>query len=80
MRKTNVAINPNRRLLTISEAATYIGMGQQRAKRFCDNIGATKRFSARSILYDKFVIDKALNASGERLDGLVTEGIGSGKD
>ena len=54
------------RLLTPDQAQAYVGMGRTMCRKWCDEIGATRRFGS-NIRFDKVVIDKAL-------DELVTEG------
>lgn len=51
----------DKRLLDIKEVCTYIGQGQTRARQYMDEIGATRKFGART-LFDKVVIDKALDS------------------
>lgn len=54
------AIN-DKRLLDIKEVCAYIGQGQTRARQYMDEIGATRKFGART-LFDKVVIDRALDS------------------
>lgn len=60
---TNSAQIP-KRLLSVEEACGYIGLGKSAAKVYLDGIGA-KRKIGRRVLYDKTVIDAALNAATE---------------
>ena len=61
MKKQNVmGTIGEKRLLNIKEVCIYTGIGQVRAREYMDKIGATKRFGRR-VLFDKTVIDKALN-------------------
>lgn len=61
MNKQKVTGNiAEKRLLNIKEVCSYIGVGQTQARKYMDEIGATKRFGRRA-LFDKTVIDKALN-------------------
>lgn len=53
-----------KRLLSVEEACGYIGLGRSAAKIYLDRIGA-KRKIGRRVLYDKTVIDAALNAATE---------------
>lgn len=53
-----------KRLLSVEEACGYIGLGKSAAKLYLDKIGA-KRKIGRRVLYDKTVIDAALNAAAE---------------
>ena len=41
----------------------YTGIGQTRARQYMDKIGATKQFGRR-VLFDKNVIDSALDEIG----------------
>lgn len=50
----------DKRLLNIREVSTYIGVGQTQARRYMDEIGATRRFGSR-VLFDKKVIDEAVS-------------------
>lgn len=50
-----------KRLLSIGEVCTYIGVGQAQARRYMDEIGAVKKFGRR-VLFDKKIIDSALNS------------------
>ena len=61
-KRTNVEINPEKRLLNTKEAASYLGVGTKRARKYCEQIGALRRFGARSVLFDRAVIDRALDA------------------
>lgn len=49
-----------KRLLNIEEVCIYIGLGQTNARRYMEEIGATRRFGKR-VLFDKHVIDKFIN-------------------
>ncbi len=66
----NIQKEPNnstqipKRLLSVEEACGYIGLGKSAAKVYLDRIGA-KRKIGRRVLYDKTVIDAALNAAME---------------
>lgn len=61
MRKQNViGAIAEKRMLNIKEVCIYTGMGQTRAREYMDEIGATRKFGRR-VLFDKPVIDKALN-------------------
>ena len=54
------------RLLTPDQAQAYTGMGRTMCRKWCDEIGATRKFGS-SVRFDKNVIDKAL-------DNLTAEG------
>lgn len=49
-----------KRLLNIKEVCAYTGIGQTNARAYMDEIGATRKFGRR-VLFDKIVIDEALN-------------------
>lgn len=51
----------DKRMLGIGEVCSYIGQGQTRARQYMDEIGATRKFGGR-VLFDKVVIDKALDS------------------
>lgn len=52
--------NIGKRLLSISEATVYLGIGRNTALNYLEKIGA-KRNIGRRVLYDKVTIDKHLN-------------------
>lgn len=54
--------NSAARLLTIEQAAGYVGMGKSSFRKWANEIGATRVFSARMTRYDREVIDAALDA------------------
>lgn len=61
MNKQKVTGNiAEKRLLNIKEVSSYIGVGQTQARQYMKEIGAIKRFGRR-VLFDKTVIDAALN-------------------
>jgi hypothetical protein len=51
----------NVRMLTLKQAAQYAGIGVSTCRAWCDKIGATTKFSAKIVRFDKNVIDKALD-------------------
>lgn len=53
-----------KRMLSIKEVCGYIGQGETKARIYMDEIGATRKFGRR-VLFDKTVIDAALDALGE---------------
>lgn len=64
MKKQNVMGSiSDKRMLNIKEVCIYTGMGQTRARQYMDTIGATKQFGRR-VLFDKNVIDSALDEIG----------------
>ncbi len=52
-----------KRLLDIREAAAYVGLGTTKTREWLTDIGALRRFGRRS-LYDREIIDNALNRLG----------------
>lgn len=53
-----------KRLLNIKEVCSYVGMGRTNVREYMDKIGATRKFGGR-VLFDKTVIDAALDKMGE---------------
>ena len=51
----------NIRMLTLKQAAQYSGIGLNTCRAWCDEIGATRKFSDRVVRFDKQVIDEALS-------------------
>ena len=49
-----------RRLLSITEATVYLGIGRSSALSYLDEIGAKRKIGRRT-LYDKQVIDNAIS-------------------
>ena len=65
MNQRNIAENLNdKRMLGIDEASQYVGLGRNSAKAWLVEIGAIRRFGRR-VLFDKRIIDQALNAKHE---------------
>lgn len=61
MRKQNIDGNiSEKRMLNIKEVCIYTGIGQGMARQYMEEIGATKHFGRR-VLFDKNIIDTALN-------------------
>lgn len=54
--------NITKRLLSITEATMYLGIGRNTALKYLEQIGA-KRQIGRRVLYDKQLIDEYLNAN-----------------
>lgn len=52
-----------KRMLSASELAKYVGLGQHSARRFAEEIGAVKHYGKR-VLFDRVIIDKALDQMG----------------
>lgn len=57
-------ISEERRLLDATEVCIYLGLGRNKGIEFAKSIGAERKIGRRS-LYDKVVIDKALDAMTE---------------
>lgn len=57
-----------KRLLSIEEAVTYLGLGKSSAKKYLESIDAKRKIGRRA-LYDKTVIDKHLNHSPKMSGG-----------
>ena len=57
-----------KRLLSISEACVYLGLGKSAARSYLEQIGA-KRTIGRRVLYDKDTIDKFLNDNPKEVIG-----------
>ncbi len=51
----------SKRLLSITEATMYLGVGRNTALKYLEQIGA-KRNIGRRVLYDKHIIDEYLNS------------------
>lgn len=52
------------RLFDLQTAADYIGLGRTRAREWLTSIGAVRKFGSR-VLFDRTVIDSALDALGD---------------
>lgn len=55
-----------KRLLDAKEVCTYVGMGRHGCRAFCEQIGAVRKIGGR-VLFDKTVIDAALDKMGGRV-------------
>ena len=53
-------MNYDKRLLSIDEASQYIGRSWLTTRKFCDAIGATRKFGTR-LLFDKKIIDERID-------------------
>ena len=51
----------NTRMLSADQAGQYVGMGKTTLREWADQIGATRKFGRR-VMFDKVVIDRALDA------------------
>ena len=60
MNKRISIADSERRLLSIEEAAQYIGQGLNRTRSYMESIGAVRKIGRR-VLFDKKVIDEALD-------------------
>lgn len=69
MRAANRGTIEETRMLNRQQAATYCGMGLSSCRAWCDSIGATRRFSERIVLFDKKIIDAALDCMEGDRDG-----------
>ena len=49
-----------KRMLSLEEAAQYIGQGAYRTRHYMDEIGASRKIGRR-VVFDKNVIDRALD-------------------
>lgn len=58
--RTNTMAISEKRLLTLQEAAQYIGLGTKTTRALMDQIGAVRKFGSR-VLFDKVVIDRELD-------------------
>lgn len=56
----------SRRMLSITEARIYTGLGRNLCMKFCKEIGAEVRIGGR-LLYDRQVIDAAFNRMHEEM-------------
>lgn len=50
------------RLLSLSEAQMYCGLGRTTTRKWCEEIGAVRRIGSR-VLYDRNTIDAAINSA-----------------
>lgn len=66
IKKEGKAMKVEPRMLTIKEVMTLTGFGRSRARAFCDKIGATRKFSERTIRYDRKIIEAELDALGAK--------------
>ena len=65
MRERKVAEGmEGKRMLGIDEAAKYLGLGKVVTRTWMDEIGATRKFGRR-VLFDKQIIDRALDQSAQ---------------
>lgn len=56
-------ISESSRLLDTKEAAAYLGMGRNTARKFAEEVGALRRYGRR-VLYDRVALDRALDQMG----------------
>lgn len=64
MKERKNTIGAEKRLLDATEVCVYLGLGRNRGVEFAKSIGAERKIGRRS-LYDKVVIDNALDAMTE---------------
>lgn len=55
-----------KRLLDMDEGAKYCGLGRVTFRKYADAIGATRKIGSR-VLFDRLVIDTALDSGAEML-------------
>lgn len=67
MQKRIVNENAEKRLLSIAEAAQYIGQGETRTRSYMEEIGAVRKMGRR-VLFDRAVIDRALDELAEQVN------------
>lgn len=70
-KKADVLPVNEKRLLTTREAAAYLNIGTYRARHYCEEIGAMRRFGT-SVLFDRVAIDRAIS-NGEGMSGETTD-------
>lgn len=46
--------------LTIEQACEYLNMGRAFCMKWCEEIGALRRFTARQVRVDKVVLDRTI--------------------
>lgn len=49
-----------KRMLSTSEMANYVGLGRDAAREFAENAGALRKYGRR-VLFDRKALDKALD-------------------
>lgn len=64
MRNISEKTTVPKRMLNAKETCAYLGLGMNRGVEFAKSIGAERKFGRRC-LYDKTVIDKALDEMTE---------------
>ncbi len=57
-----------KRLLSVSEGCLYTGLGKSTFQKLAEELGAKKKYGKR-VLYDRVIIDRAIDTSGEELKG-----------
>ena len=65
------------RMLTIDQACTYTGMGKTTCRKWCEEIGAVRRFGSM-VRYDKMIIDQVfeqMDREGRKKDDSENSGI-----
>lgn len=61
MKRTVSSNIENVRLMSLSEAQMYCGLGRNNTRKWCEEIGAVRRIGSR-VLYDRNTIDTAINS------------------
>lgn len=60
VKKTNRIVFNEKRMLSASEMANYVGLGRDAAREFAESAGALRKYGRR-VLFDKAALDKALD-------------------
>ncbi len=59
-KRKNIMDVSEKRMLTASEAEGYTGLGRNTLRHWAESIGAVRKIGTR-VLFDKYVIDKAMD-------------------
>lgn len=62
MKRTMSSNIENVRLMSLSEAQMYCGLGRNTTRKWCEEIGAVRRIGSR-VLYDRNTIDAVINGA-----------------
>lgn len=60
MKKADRIAFSEKRMLSASEMANYVGLGRDAAREFAESAGAMRKYGRR-VLFDRKVLDKALD-------------------
>ena len=66
-KRNNEAQLSDKRMLDRYEGAQYTGMGVNSFRKWCEDIGAVRRFG-KSLRFDRVVIDRALDEMGAKTE------------